>query len=248
MSSIVVPRAWERARPARLLFGVTLVVSLWVLWAWPSLPAQDPLSYLKFADERVAFGIPRFGDVATNLAFLGAGAVGLGRAIRARSALRAALALAAALTAAGSAYFHLDPTIHRLFWDRLPMAIGFSAVIALLIEDRVSPRYGLASFLALAAASVASLVLWRSGALDLRPYIVLQYGGLAFVALLAFLSAPKRVPNPAVWAALGLYGLAKIFELLDGPVYDVLQGVASGHNLKHFFAALALLKLMEVRE
>jgi hypothetical protein len=51
-----------------------------------------------------------------------------------------------------------------------------------------------------------------------------------------------------MWAIIGTYALAKLAEILDGPLYQLLS-VLSGHSLKHFFASagggllcLALLK------
>jgi hypothetical protein len=38
--------------------------------------------------------------------------------------------------------------------------------------------------------------------------------------------------------AVGLYGLAKVFELLDVPIFR-LGGIISGHTLKHLAAGLA---------
>ena len=44
------------------------------------------------------------------------------------------------LTGFGSAYYHLDPTISTLFWDRLPMAVSFMAILAIGIEERVDAK------------------------------------------------------------------------------------------------------------
>ena len=52
------------------------------------------------------------------------------------------------------------------------------------------------------------------------------------------------------WRAIGWYALARVGELLDHQIFD-LNGVVSGHNLKHIFAAIAawsLLRMIENRK
>jgi hypothetical protein len=46
------------------------------------------------------------------------------------------------LTGIGSSYYHWDPNDDTLFWDRLPMTLGFSAILALAVEERVSEKIG----------------------------------------------------------------------------------------------------------
>ena len=42
-----------------------------------------------------------------------------------------------------------------------------------------------------------------------------------------------------LWTGLALYGVAKVFEMSDGPIYHAL-GIVSGHTLKHLTAAAAV--------
>ena len=46
------------------------------------------------------------------------------------------------LTGIGSSYYHWDPNDDTLFWDCLPMTLGFSAILALAVEERVSEKIG----------------------------------------------------------------------------------------------------------
>ena len=55
-----------------LLFTVACAVAAFV-----APPIAQPLSYHAFADRREVLGIPRFFDVASNVAFLAAGVLGL---------------------------------------------------------------------------------------------------------------------------------------------------------------------------
>ena len=43
----------------------------------------------------------------------------------------------------------------------------------------------------------------------------------------------------AWWAVLALYGLGKLAESADEPVFEVLSHMTSGHVLKHLLAAAA---------
>ena len=42
-----------------------------------------------------------------------------------------------------------------------------------------------------------------------------------------------------IWIALLWYGLGKLFEALDGQIYELTHHVISGHSLKHLAAAAA---------
>ena len=48
-----------------------------------------------------------------------------------------------ALTGLGSAYYHWAPDTPRLFWDRLPMTVGFMALLAAIVAERVSVTAGI---------------------------------------------------------------------------------------------------------
>ena len=101
--------------------------------------AQDQ-SYHEFADQRTLFGIPNFWNVVSNFPFVAIGAVGLWQ-FRRNPAIDV-LFLGILLTGFGSAYYHLDPNDRTLFWDRLPMAISFMAILAISIEERVDAKAG----------------------------------------------------------------------------------------------------------
>ena len=76
----------------------------------------------------------------SNIPFMGVGAVGLWQF--GRSPATMLLFLGIFLTGFGSAYYHLEPNDQTLFWDRLPMAISFMAILAIAIEERVDSRAG----------------------------------------------------------------------------------------------------------
>jgi hypothetical protein len=208
---------------------------------------QDP-AYHRFADSRTLLAVPNFWNVATNLPFLAVAVWGL-RATLGRDARpcvfrrgweRAAhviLLLGVAGVAFGSAWYHLRPTDATLFWDRLPMAVVFTVLVAVTVAERVSAELGRRLLGPLLAAGAASVIYWRATG-DLRAYGIVQFGALLAVALLVALRAPAYTQAKAVWAAVALYSLAKLAELGDHAIAGALP--TGGHPLKHLLAAAAL--------
>ena len=204
---------------------------------------QDP-AYHAFADQRTLWGVPNFWNVISNLAFLAAALWGL-RALRRPGAFLenweragyAILVAGCALTAFGSAYYHLRPDNRTLFWDRLPMTIVFMALLAITIGERVSVRAGrwlLAPLLVLGAASV---LYWRWSD-DLRPYAVVQFFPLMALPLMLLLFPPRYTHTDGIWAMIGLYGIAKLFELFDHQIGAVIS--TGGHPWKHVAGGAAM--------
>lgn len=220
-----------------------MLVALALLAAILALPRipQDP-GYHALADGRTLFGIPNFLNVASNVAFLLVGAAGL-LSSRARSANGATLSwtvffLGVAGVAVGSGYYHWAPSNATLVWDRLPMTIAFMALFAGVISEHAAPRLERALLLAALAAGIAS-VLWWDYTDDLRPYIFVQAAPLLAVVLALGAFPARHTRRNHLLYALGCYVLAKIFELLDTPIFEITSGIVSGHTLKHIAAALA---------
>ena len=125
---------------SRRLLGlfVFMLASLLGLFLLP--PIVQNQNYHDFADQRMLFGIPNFWNVASNIPFIGIGALGLWQFGHSRATML--LFLGIFLTGFGSAYYHLEPSDQTLFWDRLPMAIGLMAIFAIAIEERVDRKVG----------------------------------------------------------------------------------------------------------
>ncbi|MBA3506379.1 MAG: ceramidase domain-containing protein [Betaproteobacteria bacterium] len=214
-------------------------------------PIAQPSAYHAFADQRQIFGVPNFWNVISNLPLLLVGLAGV-RTLVWRSphgtlaSLRSAyfcFFLGGILVAFGSAYYHLAPSNDTLTWDRLPMTIVFMAFFSIIIGEHVSPSLGRRLLVPLFLLGLASVVYWhlseRTNDGDLRPYILVQYlpAALVPVVLLLFPSRLSRVG--LVWAVLGMYALAKLFEVTDRLVFSFGQ-IVSGHTLKHVVAALGM--------
>lgn len=112
-----------------LLTGISIAVAA-ALFFLPAI-AQDP-GYHNLSDRRMIAGIPNFGDVVSNAAFLVVGLLGLWQLFQVREdrsrlahpqeALPLAIAFGGTiLIFAGSGYYHWAPDNETLLWDRLPM-------------------------------------------------------------------------------------------------------------------------------
>jgi hypothetical protein len=208
----------------------------------------QPQRYHDFADQRTIFGVPHGLNVLSNLTFLISGLIGLWFVLRAGVTLDAGTRWALAtiffglvLTTFGSAYYHFAPDDQRLVFDRIPITIVLAGCIATVIAD----RFGGAT--AWSVAALIAIGLWTvhhwTATGDLRWYAL--YQGLTFVvaAMLLLLFPSRNGATPAIAIALLGNVAAKLFELLDQPIY-ALGGVVSGHTLKHLAAGLAFLPLV----
>jgi hypothetical protein len=172
-----------RRVPGLLVFMLASLLGLLLL-----PPIVQNQNYHDFADQRTLFGIPHFWNVVSNIPFIGIGAVGLWQF--GRSQATSLLFLGIFLTGFGSAYYHLEPSDQTLFWDRLPMAIGFMAILAIAIEERVDRRAGAILLWPLIAIGVFSLLLWRWTG-DLRLYAWVQFFPCLALLLIFLLFAPR---------------------------------------------------------
>lgn len=225
-------------------FALVAVLAPW-LTAWLAPPFAQPQAYHDFADQRTLLGVPHALNVLSNLGFLIVGLIGLAAFDRLRfvapgRAARApwwVLFVGVTLTAAGSAWYHLDPQDATLVWDRLPMAFAFSGLIAGTLAER-APRLSWPLLVAFTLVGTGSVLYWRAIG-NLLPYLVMQSG---FIVIAVAATALMRAPaTRAGWlyGAAALYAAAMVSEKLDHPIDALTGGVVSGHTLKHVFAAAA---------
>jgi hypothetical protein len=240
---------WKPATRWSIVLGLG-VASVVVVASLPAIP--QPLSYHSFADTRIFLGIPNALDVLSNLSFIVVGVLGLYFGLRPQSALTSTprwaygtMFAGLILTELGSGYYHSSPDNHRLVWDRLPMTLAMAGFMSAMLVDRLGPKmlWLLPAFVAVGTGSVLE---WnwseQAGHGDLRWYALYQ-GLVMVVGVLLMLLFPSRTlgTREFVIAAAGNVA-AKVFELLDKPIYH-LGGVVSGHSLKHLSAGLAFMPL-----
>lgn len=250
---------WREALVALVLTAMA------VLTAWlPPLP--QPESYHAFAETRTLLGIPHFGDVLSNLAFLLVGFLGLTWFLRNRRRLREHFVHpveswpylcafgAIVLVGIGSAYYHWEPTHQRLYWDRLAMSIAFMAVFAAIIGERTHYRAGLVALPILILLGMAGTTHWLlselRGAGDLRLYLWTQALPLIVGTLLILLYRSPYTRGADFIIAAVWYLLALAAENQDHAIHVLTAGWLSGHTLKHLLAATAiywLLRMLRLR-
>src|SRR5580704_19271965 len=176
-----------------IFVGLMAVSFVALLLLPPPLPRDQ--GYPDFADRRTLLGVPNFWNVVSNIPFIVIGALGLRQSRRDPATIL--LFLGILLTGFGSSYYHLDPSDQTLFWDRLPMAISFMAILAIVVEERVNVRAGTILLWPLAALGVFSLLVWRWTG-DLRLYVWVQF--FACLALpLIFLLFPPTYTGTFYW-------------------------------------------------
>ncbi|KAL8143340.1 hypothetical protein V2J09_016372 [Rumex salicifolius] len=227
---------------AILCFVVLMIIT-------PAIPQSE--AYHDFADQRGFFGIPNFLNVISNFPFLVIGLIGLILCYH-RNYFKLSLEgelwgwtcffIGVAAVGVGSSYYHLDPNDATLVWDRLPMTIAFTSIIAIFIIERIDERKGTISIIPLLLAGVISIMYWRFFD-DLRPYALVQFLPCIIIPLMAILMPPMYTHSSYwLWAA-AFYLLAKIEEATDKQIYELTHHIVSGHTLKHLFAAMVPLFL-----
>ncbi len=241
----------------RTRLRVLIVFSLCVvLLAVAMPPVSQPQAYHQFADQRLMLGIPNFMNVVSNLAILLSGLAGLSflwRTYRApgqrvfHSSVEfwpyLVLFVSVVMTAPGSAYYHWEPDNISLLWDRLPIAVGVTALLASAFSERIHPQLGLWSLPALVLMGAGSVIYWywgeQQGVGNLNYYIVIQFYSLLLIVLLSLLLPSSYTHGNDIYRVIGIYAVAKLAETLDQQIFSLGQ-IVSGHTVKHLLAALAI--------
>lgn len=230
-------------KPEVLLFSASLAL---LLLAWLAPPLAQPAHYHQFADQRSWLGIPRAMDVLSNLPFAGFGLAGLlclwrlpvAALARVQRRLAALFFSGLLLTAVGSAGYHWQPDDAGLALDRGGMAVAFAGLLGLAVAGRISARAG--TLVALTVLLLGPLGVWvwlQAG--NALPWVLLQFGGLALLLVLAGLRPLPGAPAVRWGAVILVYAVAKALELADPAVFEFSGQLLSGHSLKHLVAAAA---------
>lgn len=257
MSSVSPALSWfgsSKSRPLRLLLGFGLTLGLLLYCLSPLYSFGDYGAVIRFADTRSWLGIESFSDVLSNIGFIFIGFWGIAVSLKGLHsqiqidrthdwALALMLFISIFLTGLGSGYFHLNPSNQTLIWDRLPMVMGFSALVGLLVSDRFTRATGRAAFFAMILMGAASIFFWIESQ-SATSYSVLQAATILICLGLPIFFPVGRIPNRAIYLAVGTYAIAKIFELGDALIFQA-TGLVGGHALKHLMAALAMLFILK---
>jgi hypothetical protein len=216
-------------------------------------PMAQPQDYHRFVDTRAWLGVPNFLNVVSNFAFLAVAAAGLYvlrvAPLRMERLPYLLFFLGLAATTFGSAWYHLAPDNARLFWDRLPIAVSFAALLSAVISERISLGAGVLSLAPLAATGAGTVWYWLysegQGDGNVLPYFAFQLYGLLAILLLMHRSPPRFTRDTDLYRVLALYGAAVAAEQFDQYLFT-LGGIVSGHTLKHLLAALGTYQLVRM--
>jgi len=228
------------------------LIAVLIIFSFPPI-AQDP-HYHNFADKRAWWGIQNFFDVGSNVLYIIVGIGGLlalnkckdnphqfSRKLETLPFIIAFVGIA--FVGVGSAYYHLNPTNCTLVWDRLPMTIGFMAIVSLIISERIDFKGGLYLLPILLVAGIGSVWYWHLtesvGHGDLRPYVLVQFFPMIVLPLIFVLFKPSHTGTTYFVGILVWYLLAKICEYFDSQLFHLTNESVSGHTLKHIAAAVA---------
>ena len=234
-----------------ILIALICLAAIIVVAALGPIPQSQ--SYHHFADTRTFFGIRNTFDVLSNLPFIGVGLLGFIFTVHPRSTLEtpqrwayAVLFAGLLLTGFGSGYYHLAPDTQRLVADRLPMTVAMVGATTVLLCDRFRPG-SLWALPVLLALGIGSVIQWsiseQHGNGDLRWYALYQGFTIIFATAMLLLF-PSSANNTRAFAIAVIGNIAaKLFELLDKPIYQI-GGIVSGHTLKHLSAGLSFLPLV----
>jgi hypothetical protein len=229
--------------PTLLTIGIVVIMAVYG-------PIAQPLHYNEFADGSAAFGIHHAADVLSNAGFALVAIWGWLTLWPRRTSdqLRAGwpgyrlFLIGLLLTAFGSGLYHLAPDNARLIWDRLPIALACAGLLVGVRGDTQAKSKTEIEAIVLGIFAVASVAWWvytdKSGADDLRPYLLLQILPLVLIPLWQAIYRAPRTDRIAFAAAMGLYVVAKIAEVLDHEIANSF-GFVSGHTLKHLIATMA---------
>lgn len=236
------------------VLGIFTVVILLMTVLYPPIPQS--VAYHQFADQTSFFDIPNFLNVVSNLAILVSGLIGMLFVLqcyrspgqrcfinRAECWPYLVMFLSVVMTGFGSAYYHWAPDNEVLLWDRLPIAIGVTALLAAALMERISVRVGLWGLPVLVVLGVVSVLYWywteQLGAGNLNYYVVVQFYSLLLIILLGIFFSSNYTRASDMNKVIALYAVAKVAETFDQEIYD-LEQIVSGHTIKHLLAAVAI--------
>ncbi|KLV08123.1 hypothetical protein C9I92_16015 [Photobacterium ganghwense] len=228
-----------------LLVSVAVILGLLTLLF---SPVYQPADFYDYADQRTFAGIPNFLNVLTNLGFALVALTGLWHLYTSHLTIIPTFGQAyqlffigLLLTSLGSAVYHYQPGPLTLVLDRIPIAISFISLYGIVVAEHLSLQLAKAMIWPLLGYGVLSVNYWYmtdipAGQGNLAPYILVQLLPIIHIPMILwFYPSAEPATTRYYFMALGLYLLAKLAEVADREIYDLLG--FSGHSLKHLLAA-----------
>src|SRR5262249_40616298 len=190
----------------------------------------------RFRRPTFRIGIANFWNVISNFSFVFIGGLGIWHVARRSTRwqidssdrwMYLSFFAAVALMGVGSAFYHLRPNNDRLVWDRLPIAVTFMALFAIIITGYLNRRAGILLFVPLVLLGAATVYYWYLteiwGRGDLRPYLLTQLYPAVAMPLILWLSPKSYTSTGTLYSAMAWYAGAKVYEFLDKDVFSFGQ-------------------------
>lgn len=252
------------SRKARIYCLILLVLAL-LLAAAMLPPTPQSVLYHEFADQRSYWNIPNFLNVVSNLILLVVGIAGLLYLKKEATSQRhqpsstevrlyRLVFVSTGAACLGSMYYHWEPNLISLFWDRLPIAIGFTSLLAATLVERFTTHWLNYFVVLLPIAGAMSTLYWLwseiNHAGNLNFYIAAQFCSIGLILLLIAGFPSRHTHASQIYRVMFFYGLAKLAEIADQEIYQ-LGNIISGHTLKHVlagFAAYFILRMLKIRK
>lgn len=224
----------------------TIIIGILIVLNISPIP-QNP-EYHNFVDQREMLGISSFWNVISNLPFIFVSFIAVKDLLKkgimkfppALFSCYLVFYISIGTVGIGSAYYHLQPTNETLFWDRLPMTVGFMAFMTIIIGEYISEKAALKLLLPLILIGAASVIYWhlteQAGHGDLRPYGLIQFLPMLIIPMILLMFPSRYTHTAYLWGMLSAYIIAKIFEVFDGNIFNIIG--MGGHAIKHVFAAI----------
>lgn len=233
-----------------LFYSTSLLAICSFYWVFPLYP--QPENYHDFSGDQMLLGIPNFMNVTSNIFYIIAGIWGLYKVKNSYFMLPTIRWQLFFITiigvGIGSSYYHFSPTTNTLFWDRLPMSLGFAFLSANFLAERYTAFKTRTTLLLIIGFSLYSVIHWHLGEMidlgDLRLYGITQFAAIALIGfILIFHPQHPRLDHP-YWILFLGYGIAKICEMLDPTIFALSHGLLGGHVIKHIISGIALICFM----
>jgi len=180
------------------------------------LSIEKQIEYNNFVDCRTCYNIKNYYNVISNLIFIIGGLYHINSDIL--------LCIFSILVCIGSSYYHYNPNMNTLLYDRLPILLSFVYLILQRIELNIYEQIIISIY------AIYSIVKWNI-TYDLLPYATIQLSLIIYW----FIFPSYNMQIPVI-----LYFLAKICEDCDFEIYYLTNKTISGHTIKHIFAGIAL--------
>ena len=197
-------------------FSVFLLSYLFLFNNKYKLSIKKQIAYNNFVDCRTCYNIKNYYNVISNLIFVIGGLYHINSDIL--------LCIFSILVCIGSSYYHYNPNMNTLLYDRLPMLLSFVYLILLRIELNLFEQIIIVFY------SIYSILKWKL-LLDLVPYATIQLTMIIYWLIF---------PSYNMQYAIIFYIMAKICEDYDYKIYILTNKIISGHTIKHILAGLAL--------